>query len=67
VKQIEGQEANPLVWGAWGAIVGGTIAAIAAAYGELHSGATVTGMAAGGFFWLWTVANVKNWLAKRRP
>ena len=61
------REANPLVWGACGAIVGGTIGAISAAYGALPNGQSVTAFIAGGFFWLWVVALVRNWLGKRKP
>lgn len=57
---------NPLVWGAWGAILGATIASIAQFYGELGKG-TVFGYAAGAFFWVWVVANIRNKLANRRP
>ncbi len=63
---MQKKEADPLVWGAWGAIIGGAIAAIANAVGELNSGGTVFGYAAGAFFWLWVVANIKNKLASRR-
>lgn len=61
------REANPLIWGAWGSIVGGAIGAVSAAYAALPDGQTVTAFIAGGFFWLWAVANIKNWLATRRP
>jgi hypothetical protein len=60
------REASPLIWGAWGAIVGGTIGAVSAAYGALPDGQTVAAFIAGGFFWLWTVANIRNWLASRK-
>lgn len=60
------KEANPLIWGAWGAIAAGVIAVVAIFAGEALP-QTVTQAAAGGFFWLWVVANIKNWLASRKP
>lgn len=62
---MQRKDANPLIWGAWGGIVGGVIAAVANVYGELNAGATVWGYAMGAFFWGWVVANIKNWLASR--
>lgn len=60
------REANPLIWGACGAIVGGVVGAVSAAYGALPDGQTVSAFIAGGFFWLWAIANIKNWLANRK-
>lgn len=58
-------QSNPLIWGAWGAIIFAVIAGIAQYLGELGTGGTVWGYGMGGFFWLWVVANIKNRLAKR--
>lgn len=57
-------QSNPVIWGAWGGILGGVIAAGAAAAGE-PLGGSVFGYAAGAFFWAWVVANIKNWIAAR--
>jgi hypothetical protein len=61
------REASPMIWGAWGAIIGGLIGAVSALYSALPEGQTVTAFIAGGFFWLWALANIKNWLGKHRP
>lgn len=58
------KEANALIWGAWGGIVCGFIALFAQMAGEpLPQSVWQAGM--GGFFWLWVVANVRNWLASK--
>lgn len=58
------KEANALIWGAWGGIVCGFIALFAQMAGEpLPQSVWQAGM--GGFFWLWVVANVRNWIASR--
>lgn len=58
------KEANPLVWGAWGGIVCAVIALGVQLAGETLP-QTIWQAGMGGFFWLWVVANVKNWLAAR--
>lgn len=62
---MQKKEANPLIWGAWAGMLGGIVAAIANYNGELPEGGTVWGYAMGAFFWVWAVANFKNWLANR--
>lgn len=64
VAAMQIKQANPEAWGAWAAIGGGTIAAIAEAVGE-PLGGTVFGYAMGAFFWVWAVAHIRNWLANR--
>lgn len=61
------KQSQPLIWGVWGGIVGGIVGVIAQSLGEIPEGQTVTGLAAGGFFLLWVFANVKNWMASRKP
>ena len=60
-------EANPIIWGAWGGLFGGTVGTIASIAGQLSHSQTAMGFAGGGFFWLWVVANIKNWFAARKP
>jgi hypothetical protein len=59
------REASPLIWGAWGAIIAAAIVAAAAYFGEAIP-QTVGQAAAGGFFWLWAMASIKNWLGRGR-
>jgi hypothetical protein len=61
---MKSKNSNPIIWGAWGGIVAAIIAGIAAYKGELPGG-TVWGYGMGGFFWLWVVANIKNWLSEK--
>ncbi|GLQ53749.1 hypothetical protein [Devosia nitrariae] len=61
------KQSQPLIWGAWGGIVGGVAGAIAQYLGELPEGQNAAGLAAGGFFLLWVFANVKNRMASRKP
>lgn len=57
---------DPYVWGAWGALVGGVGGIIATATGSMPETQAIGGLVAGGFFWLFATAQVKNWLASRR-
>ena len=61
---MQKKEANPLIWGAWGGIVCAAIAMFAEMAGEPIPQST-WGAGMGGFFWIWVVANIRNWLANR--
>lgn len=60
------REANPLIWGAWGGIVGAAIGTIAGLAGQLEPSQTVIGFGAGGFFWMEIVARIWNRLGRRK-
>lgn len=59
-------EANPIIWGAWGGIAAAVIATIAALAQQLQPSQTVWGFGMGGFFWMAAVARIWNWLGRRR-
>jgi hypothetical protein len=60
------KEANPMVWGAWGALVGGIGGTIATVVDAMPDSQAIGGLVAGGFFWLFVTAQIRNWLASRR-
>lgn len=59
------RDADPLIWGAYGGLVGAVIGSLAVAFDALPDGQNVGGFVAGAFFTAWLAANVRNWLGNR--
>lgn len=59
-------KSDPLIWGAWGALVGGIAGISAMAFDAMPETQSVGGLVGGGFLMLSIAASMKNWLASRR-
>jgi hypothetical protein len=65
-SQISPKEANPLVWGAVGAIFALSLFALFDFFGTPGPEMRPATLILGGFFWGWAAGSVKNWLWNRK-
>lgn len=60
------READPIIWGGYGGLIGAVVGTLAMMANAIPDGQSVGGFVAGAFFTAWLMANVRNWLGTRR-
>lgn len=60
------RDADPIIWGGYGGLLGAVMGTLALIFHALPDGQSVGGFIGGAFFTGWLMANVRNWLGSRR-